>query len=995
MANQATLKWWPLIQQAAARYGIDPTLLLGVVDFESSGNPEAVNRSSGATGLGQVMPREKGFPGRPTQAQLMDPGTNLEWAARILSDGIKRYGNEDKGLAAYLGAIDSRGNITGAVDANGTGGNAYIRNVRERQQQLAATTGSVRNTETTYQTRGQSQPRATVTIQGRRPPSRIAQEAAARAVGIAAQQRRQTGTQRASAVSAQSQAGQQRALHLAWDGVYAMPVDGTVTNPWGGKQVYSAGKDENIGGFNNGADIATEAGTDVVAPVGGQIIGVYHAKNDDRKGERDADENGGWGGSIIIKGDDGKVHHLSHAQFGSILVKVGQRVEKGQTTHKVGMTGNATGPHVDWERWDQGVGKGQSSDPLKAPLQSARTGAQAYQKAIQQSEAASQAARRAEASTQASAEADAAAGAGASAAAAPTGDSDVSQTAGNPNQPLITEYQRQQTDINGRLASARATLQEYLAEQAGLQSRPNRNDQQEIRLNDLNKAIAAERERVASLEDLSRETGAKLAAAQSSTAGQPKPMTEEERQYTIAQTNRLKAETAALEERLRTGGVSELEAQNIRSQIADRQAQIAQADRRIAIEEARAPSMIRQTEAAAGRDEWAVAESAAMLPYSIDRVIAQTDVDDATAMRIREMLAPELEKAWTEVWRLQQLTPLEVEQGQANAELTRQRTNEIRQMIGPNIRALLARAGVDEVNAAKIEQMLPLEMADLRASTQLRQAQTGKTQQETRLTQLQADAEGEKQRRWAAIEEQIRSNPAMTTDQVNRLVMGAATNIQDWATAYRTQLESQVAQNTQQQRTQELQINQQRADTERLTGVENAATAAENARTNQVNSLTSSLGEAQGPMRRLAQLSAAAPLVGVQGLPGVAAANRWGTTELNPVQEAFRQFSDRLSALRGQGGTVRNAPNVTAPPPIDIGFTPPTSSGTFGVAGPTASGMGLTPGSTSSTAAINAANAQSTANAINPNFTVPSTDSSTMWDEERRRAAGLRAVGGV
>lgn len=128
----------PLIQAAAGRYKVDPSLLAGVVDFESSGNPAAVNRASGATGLGQVMPREAGFAGRPTRQELLDPATNLDWSARILSEGIQRYGTEDQGLAAYLGAIDRQGRITGALDANGTGGNQYIRTVRERQGRYAS-----------------------------------------------------------------------------------------------------------------------------------------------------------------------------------------------------------------------------------------------------------------------------------------------------------------------------------------------------------------------------------------------------------------------------------------------------------------------------------------------------------------------------------------------------------------------------------------------------------------------------------------------------------------------------------------------------------------------------------------------------------------------------------------------------------------------------------------------------------------------------------------
>lgn len=133
-----------LVKDTASRHGLNPSLLAGIWDFESSGNPGAINKSSGATGLGQVMPREAGamFRDRPSQQELLNPETNAEWSARILKSGLDRYGSEDKALAAYLGAIDARGNITGAVDANGTGGNQYIRTVRERQQRYADLTGA-------------------------------------------------------------------------------------------------------------------------------------------------------------------------------------------------------------------------------------------------------------------------------------------------------------------------------------------------------------------------------------------------------------------------------------------------------------------------------------------------------------------------------------------------------------------------------------------------------------------------------------------------------------------------------------------------------------------------------------------------------------------------------------------------------------------------------------------------------------------------------------
>src|SRR5207342_3645319 len=74
----------------------------------------------------------------------------------------------------------------------------------------------------------------------------------------------------------------------AFSGTYVLPVDGTLTNPYGASQTYSSGMNLNIGSKNNGVDLATKAGTDVRAPVGGTVLRVYNAKNDDSKGQRDA-----------------------------------------------------------------------------------------------------------------------------------------------------------------------------------------------------------------------------------------------------------------------------------------------------------------------------------------------------------------------------------------------------------------------------------------------------------------------------------------------------------------------------------------------------------------------------------------------------------------------------------------------------------------------------------------------------------------------------------
>lgn len=124
----ALRKWEPLITETAARYGLSPALLAGLVQMESGGQPGAVS-AAGAVGLGQVMPAEAGFTGRPTRDQLLDPATNLDWSARILSDNIKRWGAQDKGIAAYLGAIDRNGNIVGGDPYTGISGSNYVWNV--------------------------------------------------------------------------------------------------------------------------------------------------------------------------------------------------------------------------------------------------------------------------------------------------------------------------------------------------------------------------------------------------------------------------------------------------------------------------------------------------------------------------------------------------------------------------------------------------------------------------------------------------------------------------------------------------------------------------------------------------------------------------------------------------------------------------------------------------------------------------------------------------
>jgi hypothetical protein len=157
-------------------------------------------------------------------------------------------------------------------------------------------------------------------------------------------------------------------------------------------------------------------------------------------------------------------------------------------------------------------------------------------------------------------------------------------------------------------------------------------------------------------------------------------------------------------------------------------------------------------------------------------------------------------------------------------------------------------------------------------------------------------------------------------------------------------------------------------------------------RVNQVNSVTQSLQPGQGgPMRRMAQLGAMAPLVGSEGLRGVAMANRIGQMDLGPIQAGYRKFEEMVGGIRGSAPDVRMAPNVVAPPPIDIRFTPPTSVGSSMTPGP--SGSPLTgPGQT----------AASTAETLSPT-TAPLTGFTPPMSEDEMRRLGMSRgrIGGV
>lgn len=101
----------PLIEQAAARNGLDPALLHGLIEQESAFDPNATS-SAGAAGLTQLMPGTASSMG---VANPLNPAESIEGGARYLGQLMSEFaGNTEDALAAYNagpGAVEQYGGV--------------------------------------------------------------------------------------------------------------------------------------------------------------------------------------------------------------------------------------------------------------------------------------------------------------------------------------------------------------------------------------------------------------------------------------------------------------------------------------------------------------------------------------------------------------------------------------------------------------------------------------------------------------------------------------------------------------------------------------------------------------------------------------------------------------------------------------------------------------------------------------------------------------------
>lgn len=116
--------------------------------------------------------------------------------------------------------------------------------------------------------------------------------------------------------------------------VFANPLKGSISSPFG-LRIHPITKK---GAFHPGLDIGASKGTAIYASLGGTVIEA-------RRGET-------FGNFVKIQ--SGKDILTIYAHCNKLLVKKGQRINRGQKIAEVGDTGLALGAHLHFEIWKAG-----------------------------------------------------------------------------------------------------------------------------------------------------------------------------------------------------------------------------------------------------------------------------------------------------------------------------------------------------------------------------------------------------------------------------------------------------------------------------------------------------------------------------------------------------------------------------------------------------------------------------------------------------------------
>lgn len=110
---------------------------------------------------------------------------------------------------------------------------------------------------------------------------------------------------------------------------FTWPLKGRISGIYGSQRIYNG----QPGNPHYGLDIAAPVGAPVKAPMKGVV----------RLAEPDLYFSGG---TVIL--DHGHGIFTSYIHLSKVLAKVGQEIKQGDVIAKVGATGRASGPHLDW-----------------------------------------------------------------------------------------------------------------------------------------------------------------------------------------------------------------------------------------------------------------------------------------------------------------------------------------------------------------------------------------------------------------------------------------------------------------------------------------------------------------------------------------------------------------------------------------------------------------------------------------------------------------------
>jgi murein DD-endopeptidase MepM/ murein hydrolase activator NlpD len=121
-----------------------------------------------------------------------------------------------------------------------------------------------------------------------------------------------------------------------FDGPLSLPAAAVMNSPFGTRRIYN---NDGFDRFHMGADFAGGPGTPVLAAAPGRVVlaDMLHIR----------------GISVVI--DHGWGVYTNYSHLRERLVNVGDFVQTGQTIGTVGNTGRATGAHLHWELWLNGV----------------------------------------------------------------------------------------------------------------------------------------------------------------------------------------------------------------------------------------------------------------------------------------------------------------------------------------------------------------------------------------------------------------------------------------------------------------------------------------------------------------------------------------------------------------------------------------------------------------------------------------------------------------